>query len=119
MGEINTQNPQFRRRSARIILRVPLLVNATDDSASKEWERVKTIVVSQHGAMIRTLQGFDVGTTLDIRMQNNERSARAKVVWASSKITPEGIELGFEILDQEGFWDINFPPDHASEQTSP
>jgi hypothetical protein len=115
MNDNNSQRSHPKRRSARIILRIPLLINAAEDSAAKEWERVKTVVVSAHGAMIRTAQGFDVGTTLDIRMQDTNRSARAKVVWTSSKITPEGIELGFEILDQEGFWEINFLPDDASE----
>ena len=119
MEEMKTQEPPSRRRSSRIVLRVPLLVNTTEESGSKEWELVKTVVVSAHGAMIRSLQGFEVGTTLDIRMQNKERSARAKVVWASSKMTPEGLELGFEILDQEGFWDINFPPDTVPQQTRP
>ena len=100
-----------RRRSSRIVLRVPLLVNATDSSPEKDWEPVETVLVSQHGAMVRSKQNFEVGSTLDIRVRNKDLSARAKVVWTSSKVTPQGMELGFEIIDQSGFWDIKFPPE--------
>ena len=56
---------------------------------------------------------------LDIRVRDRGRSARARVVWTSSKFTPGAVELGFEILDQEGFWEINFPADRWSERTRP
>ncbi len=112
-----TQDPVARRRSSRIVLRIPLLINTVDDPGEKEWESVKTVLVSLHGGMIRTQQEFQVGAVLDIRMHDRDRSARARVVWTSAKSTPEGLELGFEILDQQGFWDIHFPPDSLAEQT--
>jgi hypothetical protein len=104
-----------RRRSTRILLRVPLIVNAVEPSET-EWEPVETITVSKHGAMIRTQQDFRVGDTLEIRVRNKDRWARARVAWKSSKVTPQGVELGFEILDHDGFWDISFPPDRWSER---
>ncbi len=76
-------------------------------------------MVSLHGAMIRTKRKFEVGDTLDIRVRDKDRSARARVVWRSSEVTPKGLELGFEIVDQTGFWDIRFPADRWSEQTRP
>jgi PilZ domain len=103
-----------RRRSARIVLRIPLLINSVSAQSETEWEPVETVMVSLHGGMLRARQNFQVGDTLDIRVRNKERSARAKVVWASSEVTSHGIELGFEILDQDGFWEINFPPDRWS-----
>jgi PilZ domain-containing protein len=108
-----------RRRSTRIVLRVPLLVNVAGSSPESPWEPVETVMVSKHGAMIRAKSGFQVGDTLDIRVRNGDRSGRAKVVWTSSQVTPTGIELGFELLDEEGFWEINFPPDRWSEKTRP
>lgn len=112
-------NPSRKRRSARIVLRVPLLVNVVDSPPESPWESVETVMVSKHGAMIRAKSGFQVGDTLDIRVRNGERSGRARVVWTSSQVTPHGIELGFELLDEEGFWEINFPPDRWSEKTRP
>ncbi|PYV13956.1 MAG: hypothetical protein DMG21_19720 [Acidobacteria bacterium] len=106
-----------RRRSARIVLRVPLLVNVADSPPESPWESVETVMVSKHGAMIRAKSGFQEGDTLDIRVRHGGRSARARVAWTSSKVTPNGIELGFELLDEEGFWEVKFPPDRWSEKT--
>lgn len=94
---------------------MPLIVNALSDSAETQYEPVETITVSKHGGMIRTRQDFRVGDTLEIRVRNKDRSARARVAWKSSKATPQGVELGFEILDEDGFWEISFPPDRRPE----
>ncbi len=107
-----------RRRSARMVLRVPLFINSSDSDGGTEWEPVETVMVSLHGGMLRAKQNFQVGDTLDLRVRDKQRSARARVVWTSSELTPNGhIELGFEILDQEGFWEINFPADRWSQRT--
>lgn len=108
-----------RRRSTRIVLRLPLIVNVVGESSETQWEPVETITVSQHGAMIRTQQDFRVGDTLEIRLRNKDRSARARVAWKSSRITPQGVELGFEILEEDGFWEIKFPPDRWLQKMDP
>ena len=99
-----------------MVLRIPLLINATNTNGETEWERVETVMVSLHGGMLRARQNFQVGDTLDIRVSNKDRSARARVVWTSTELTDSGVELGFEIMDQEGFWEINFPPDRWSQR---
>jgi len=96
-------------------MRIPLIINVVDGSAQTEWEPVETIMVSKHGAMVRAHQDFQVGSILEIRFRNKDRIARARVAWKSSRVTPHGIELGFEILDEEGFWEMTFPPDRWSE----
>ena len=98
-----------RRRSGRILLRVPLLVGKLDPSSCTEWESVETIILSLHGGLLRARQDFGVGTVIEIRMQNRDRVAHARVVWKSSQPTPQGVELGFEITDHPGFWEISFP----------
>jgi hypothetical protein len=104
-----------RRRSQRIVARVALLVNALDASASTEWEHVETVVISLHGAMIRTRQKFPVGVTLDIRMWQKDRSTQGRVVWTASDASGKCFEVGFEILGPPGFWEINFLPDRWEE----
>ncbi|MBZ5542339.1 MAG: PilZ domain-containing protein [Acidobacteriia bacterium] len=108
-----------RRRSTRILLRVPLIINVVGDSVETEWEPVETITVSKHGAMVRAKQDFQVGATLEIRVRNKDRTARARVAWRSAEVTPQGVEVGFEILDDEGFWEISFPPDRWSARMEP
>jgi len=97
-----------------MVLRVPLLINAVDSTAETEWEQVQTVVVSLHGGMLRTRQRFSAGTMLDIRLPNAGRSTRARVAWMSAQYTSQGADLGFEILDDLGFWGIKFPPDRRS-----
>ena len=108
-----------RRRSTRILLRVPLIINVIGESPETEWEPVETITVSKHGGMVRAKQGFQVGDTLEIRVRDKDRTARARVAWRSADVTPQGVELGFEILDDEGFWEISFPPDRWSARMQP
>ena len=108
-----------RRRSARVVLRISILVRAANGSAETEWEAVQTVIVSLHGGLIRTHQLFPVGTPLDLRIQYKERSARARVVWQSPESTALGFDLGFEILDPPGFWEFSFPSDRWSEETRP
>jgi hypothetical protein len=116
MEGVSTQ-PAPRRRSQRIVMRVPLLINSADSTAATEWEPVETVVISLYGGLMRTRQEFGVGTTLDIRMRNRDRSTRGRVVWMAPGANSRGFELGFEILDPPGFWEMNFPPDRWEEKT--
>ena len=113
------ENSTTQRRSARILLRIPLIVNVVGDAVETEWEPVETITVSQHGAMIRTKQNFQVGDTLEIRVRDKDRMTQARVAWRSTKLTAQGVELGFEILGEDGFWEISFPADRWSRKTEP
>ena len=82
---------------------------------SAEWEPVETLVISLHGGMIRSRQQFPVGTTLDIRMRNEQRFTRGRVVWTAAGARDLAFEIGFEILEPPGFWEIKFPEDRWSE----
>ena len=114
MDGVSTERA-FRRRSLRIVMRVPLFVNPTNAPATAEWESVETLVVSMHGGMIRSRQPFPVGTTLDIRMQHKQRFTRGRVVWTALVAAGPAFEVGFEILEPPGFWEITFPEDRWSE----
>jgi hypothetical protein len=103
-----------RRRSLRIVMRIPLLISPADSADLAEWEPVETLVISLHGGLVRTRQQMQVGTTLDIRMRNRNRSTRGRVVWIGSEGNGKGFDLGFEILEPPGFWEIQFPPDRWS-----
>lgn len=108
-----------RRRSTRILLRIPLLINTMREADEPGWERVETVTVSRHGGMVRAREQYHVGDALEIHIREKSRSARAKVVWTSSRVTAQGVELGFEILDDEAFWEITFPPDRWTRREQP
>lgn len=109
----------YRRRSTRIVMRVPLYINPTDAPATAEWEPVETLLISMHGGMIRNCQLFPVGTVLDIRMRTTQRFTRVRVVWTAKRPTGLAFEFGFEFLEPPGFWDMNFPEDRWSERKQP
>lgn len=100
-----------RRRSTRILLRIPIIINTVRGQNESAWESVETITVSKHGGMVRARETYTVGDSLEIHIREKGRSARARVAWTSSRVSPKGLELGFEILDDQAFWEINFPPD--------
>jgi hypothetical protein len=106
----------FRRRSLRIVMRVPLYVCPINSPVTEEWEPVETLVISLHGGMIRCRQRYPIGTTLDIRMRNQQRFTRGRVVWTAVGARDLAFEVGFEILEPPGFWDIKFPEDRWSEK---
>ena len=108
-----------RRRSTRVVLRIPILVRVANGSLEAEWEAAETVLVSLHGGLIRTHQPLPEGAALDIRMRHQERSARARVAWRSPGPTARGFDLGLEILDPPGFWEFSFPADRWSEKTRP
>ena len=109
-----SKEKEVRRRSMRIVMRVPLYVSPEGAPPTAEWEPVETLVISLHGGLIRSRQRFPVGTTLDIRMQRKERSTRGRVVWTAARTSEVAFEVGFEILEPPGFWEIKFPVDRWS-----
>jgi hypothetical protein len=113
-----SSQPGTRRRSLRIVMRVPLLVNAVDCAWPTDWEQVETQLISLHGGLIRTRQSFPVGALIELRMCRNERTTRARVVWTSSGADRTGYDMGFEVLEP-GFWDVKFPPDRWQSDVRP
>jgi hypothetical protein len=97
-------------------MRVPLYISPANATATDEWESVETLVISLHGGMIRSRKRFPVGTTLDIRMRNSQRFTRGRVVWSATGTKELAFEIGFEILEPPGFWEIKFPEDKWTEK---
>jgi hypothetical protein len=118
MEEVSTERTN-RRRSMRIVMRVPLYVSPANAPATAEWEPVETSVISLHGGLIRSRYQFPVGTTLDIRKRSNQGFTRGRVVWTAAWEKDRAFEVGFEILDPPGFWEIKFPADRWPEGQEP
>ena len=95
-------------------MRVPLFVSPAGAPATAEWEPVETLVISLHGGLIRSRQQFPVGTTLEIRMRNAQRFTRGRVVWTAVGPRDRAYEVGFELMEPPGFWDVKFPEDRWS-----
>jgi hypothetical protein len=77
---------------------------------------VETLVISMYGGMIRSRKQFPVGTTLDIRKRDSQRFTRGRVVWTAAGAREFAFEVGFEIMEPPGFWEVNFPEDRWTER---
>ena len=115
----NNQNGAGRRRSTRILIRIPLIINAVRGPEDSPWERVETVTLSKHGGMVRARESYSVGDHLEIHIREKGRSAKARVVWTTSRITDNDVALGFEIVDDQEFWEMDFPADRYAGRGEP
>jgi len=111
-----------RRRSQRVLLRMPVLAIARGQGTSHVSENTFTSSVSAHGALIYLSLKVEVGQKILIKNPETEEEQFVRVVRTSS--VPDGrSEVGVEFLrPAPKFWRIAFPPDdwvpHTPEITS-
>ena len=98
-----------RRRTQRVALAVPLVVNGQEENSEKFSIRVKTNAVSQHGAQIETEHPVVVGQVLIVVNESSARKTEARV--ASIQRKRDGkTYVGVEFLSTEiNFWSMTFP----------
>jgi len=111
-----------RRRSQRVLLRIPIVVIARGPDRQHVTEKTHTAVVNAHGALIHLVLKVEVGQTIIIRSPDTQEEQSVRVVRTTS--TPEGKhEVGIEFLKPApNFWRVAFPPadwvPHAPEITA-
>ena len=69
-----------RRRTQRVTLTVPLVVNGQNEDGEKFSVRVKSNAVSQHGAQLETEHPVVVGQVLLLINENSARKVECRVV---------------------------------------
>lgn len=99
------------RRSIRIQLRVPVTVSGVDSSGFRFEFVGETVIVSKHGARVRTKQLPEtLCCGMEIRVNKARDSRGGRVVWVKS-----GAECGVEIHEPGNFWSVTFPTRTAKE----
>jgi hypothetical protein len=98
-----------RRRSQRVIIRVPVTLEALVST-----EKVKltghTVAVNIHGAMVLCSRPLDEGTNLELVNERTRERANARVTRASRE-SSEGYLIPVEFNTPSPlFWQISFPP---------
>ena len=98
-----------RRRSQRVIIRVPVVLEAMILA-----EKIKlpghTVAVNIHGAMVLCSRPLDEGTTLELINERSRERANARVTRASRE-SSEGYLIPVEFNSPSPlFWQISFPP---------
>lgn len=98
-----------RRRTQRVGLTVPLVINGQDENTERFSIRAKTNAVSQHGAQIETEQPVILGQVLLLINENSARKVEARVISIQRKRDGKTY-IGVEFLSTEiNFWNMTFP----------
>ena len=106
--------PPNRRRSQRLFLQVPVVVEGQLANKTKFSESARTVVVNAHGALV------ELGVTLEqgqIVILRNARSSEQ--IESTVKLVTPGENGKFNLAlefnaPNPGFWHISFPPDDWS-----
>ena len=103
-------SPENRRRSERVVLRIPVQVVAEDEDRKQIQEKAETQVVNAHGGLLRMRQHLHVGQSFLLNNPQSGSEMSCRVV----RIEEDGMDfyrIAFEFdRPAPNFWPIVFPP---------
>jgi hypothetical protein len=99
-----------RRRSQRVLLKLPVVVIAPGPDKQPVSEETCTLVVSAHGGLMHLAMKVTVGQELTIKNPETREEQPCRVIHINAA-QPEITEVGFEFVQPAPqFWRIVFPP---------
>ena len=94
-----------RRRSSRVLMEVPVLVNWLDKTGEKRTDFCTTRIVNAHGALITLKAPLPHGAQLELINVKTKGVAAAKVIWTGKSGDGGGVEVGIELdAPDQSFW---------------
>ncbi len=100
-----------RRRSSRVLLRIPLIVAVKNPDGELSWHPAETQILSRHGALIQSLTSVGPGGLLEVIWRSKNRTANARVIWAGKRKKDAGFDVALEFVHEGNFWEVWFVPD--------
>src|SRR5262249_13387670 len=98
------------RRSGRISRKIPILLLGTDTAGRVFSEPTTTLVLSRHGAGIRSQHKLAPDEVLTLRLEHSGQEAAIRLVGYLGELDG-GFVYGVAFQDQNlDFWKIEFPP---------
>lgn len=106
----STMEESNRRRSKRVVLRVPLQLSAKMPDGKRISIEVHSLVVNAHGGLLDVGMEMLAGQQVILNNPRNEKVASGKIVRA--KESGEGrFTIAFEFeFPAPSFWPVSFPP---------
>jgi hypothetical protein len=100
-----------RRRSSRVLIRIPVKVYRRDTDGEITDAAAESIAVSRHGAQLRAPFALELGSRIEVLHGHSHELREFRVVSAKSANEDGLFELGVEILHptRSNFWGIQFP----------
>jgi hypothetical protein len=98
-----------RRRTVRVMLRIPLTVHGISTEGETFAVETKSHTISMHGASLELEFPVQLGDILTVENELTHEQVEGRVV--TLKKTREGkMHVGIEFTDKEvNFWHMNFP----------
>jgi hypothetical protein len=107
MAEITTT----RRRSQRLFLRVPVVVQASEPNRPSLLEETHTIVLNAHGTLLEMRAALDAGQTVTLKnLKTSEQIECTVKLVTQADAGKFNIALEFK-KPNASFWQISFPPE--------
>lgn len=98
------QAPETRRRSPRILARIPILIVSEGPVYNAH-----TAVVNRHGALILSPVEYPAEAIVEVQNLNTGESAQARIVWCGGLDHPGTYKLGMELVaDLPEFWAVDY-----------
>ncbi len=98
-----------RRRSQRVIIRVPLTLVWAENGHAQRVE-AHTVAVNIHGAMVACSRSVDANTNLEIVNSRTGEKVQSRVT-RTPRESSEGFLIPLEFTAASPhFWQISFPP---------
>jgi hypothetical protein len=98
----------YARRSSRVPHRAHLTIRAMDGAGEHDEESADTVLVSRNGGLLVCSGTYNEGQDIYVWSPERNRGARARVVFRQAWAAGGLVEIGFEFLADEHFWNIDF-----------
>jgi len=109
-GQMSHPNRE-RRRADRVMIRIPIRVQALTEKGAPLNEDGQALVVSRGGALLQTRAPLPAGATIVVTNSLSRHAERFRVVWSGAQQKSGCFDIGVEqMADHENFWGVHFPP---------
>jgi hypothetical protein len=106
----NPEGPANRRRSQRVLLRLPVVITIREPGTPPVSEQTITLVVNAHGALIWLKLKASVGQFIAIKNLGTGEEHVCRVM-RTQLVDEEKSEVALEFMTPApAFWRISFPP---------
>lgn len=100
-----------RRRSDRVLIRVPIRLQALGAETLPQSQEAEAVVVGRHGALLRSPLPLPSGSTIEVMHGFSQKVETFRVIWVSPKQREGQHDVGVELVaPRDDFWGIRFPP---------